>query len=165
MDRRLFLVPIAVAFSMAITGCGYPAGHYPVYGQVVYKGEPASGAVVYFHQEEPSAATSATIPSGIADDDGNFQLTCDGVGAGCPPGKYAVLIEWRGTPESSAPDPKPAPVKGKARSQRKEYTVNKQMARQGVDRLKGRYFDRSQPLLHAEVLPQSNRLTAFEIGG
>jgi hypothetical protein len=165
MNNRLQLLAMAVAHSVAFAGCGNPPGHYPVYGKVLYKGEPASGAVVYFHLEGPSTATRETIPFGIADADGSFHLTCDGVGDGCPPGKYAVLVEWKGAPESPAPEPKPVPVKGKPKAQPKGFTVNRQMARQGVDRLKGHYFDISQPVLHAEVLPQSNSLPPFEVGG
>jgi hypothetical protein len=45
----------------------------------------------------------------------------------------------------------------------KEAAPNRQMARQGVDRLKGRYFDIAKPLLHAEVLPQANTIPPFEL--
>jgi hypothetical protein len=136
-----------------------------VHGQVLFKGEPASGAVVYFHQEGPSSIARETLPVGTADDDGKFHLTRDGIGDGCPPGKYVVLVEWRGKAESQVVEPKPIPVTGKTKVKLEEYTVNKQMARQGVDRLKGRYFDINKPLLHAEVLPQSNSIPPFEVGG
>jgi hypothetical protein len=170
----LFLLLRAAVCCLVFAGCGYSAGYYPVSGRVLYKGEPASGAVVYFHQEgrssanqegRPSVVATGTIPVGTADSDGNFRLACDGVGDGCPPGKYVVLVEWRGKADSQVVEPKPSPVKGKGKAKTPEYTVNKQMARQGVDRLKGRYFDISKPLIHAEVLPQSNSLPPFEIGG
>jgi hypothetical protein len=160
-----FLLPWAAFGCLALAGCGNPAGHYPVNGRVLYKGEPASGAVVYFHQEGPSATATETLPVGIADEDGNFHLSRDGIGDGCPPGKYAVLVEWKGKAEGSAAGANLVPVKGKSKAKSKEFTVNKQMARQGIDRLKGRYFDISKPMLHAEVLPQSNSLPPFEIGG
>jgi hypothetical protein len=163
--NKPFLLPRAAVCCLAFAGCGNPPGHYTVNGRVLYNGEPASGAVVYFHQEGPSATTMRTPPMGIADDDGKFHLTCDGVGDGCPPGKYAVLVEWRGKAEGPVAEPKPVPAKGKSKAKTQEFTVNKQMARQGIDRLKGRYFDISKPLLHAEVLPQSNNLPPFEIGG
>jgi hypothetical protein len=76
-----------------------------------------------------------------------------------------ALLEWRGKAEEAVAEPKPIPVKGKSKAKTKEFTVNKQMARQGIDRLKGRYFDSSKPLLHAEVLPQSNSLPPFELAG
>jgi hypothetical protein len=160
-----FLLPWAAVCCLAFAGCGNPPGHYPVYGRVVYKGEPASGAVVYFHQEGPSATATDTLPVGIADEGGNFRLSRDGIGDGCPPGKYAVLVEWKGKADSQVVEPKPTPTKRKGKAATPEYTINKQLARQGVDRLKGRYFDISKPLLHAEVLPQSNNLPTFEIGG
>jgi hypothetical protein len=37
------------------------------------------------------------------------------------------------------------------------------MARQGIDHLKGRYFDIAKPLLHAEVLPQTDTFAPFEL--
>jgi hypothetical protein len=165
MNCKVFVVLICASGALGLAGCGRPAGLCPVSGKVLYKGEPAAGAVVYFHREGQSPVPISTIPFGIADADGSFNLTCDGVGDGCPPGKYAVLVEWRGAPESVAPQPKPVPVKGKgkAKAQPNAFTVNGQMARQGVDRLKGRYFDISQPLIHADVLAQSNSLAPFEL--
>jgi hypothetical protein len=151
-----------------------PGGLLPRVWPRGLKGEPASGAVVYFHQESlstvvpdgrPPTIASGSIPVGIADNDGNFSLTCEGAGDGCPPGKYVVLVEWRGKPDSQVADTTPIRAKGKGKAKTPEYKVNKQMARQGVDRLKGRYFDISKPLLRAEVLPQSNSLPPFEIGG
>jgi hypothetical protein len=41
--------------------------------------------------------------------------------------------------------------------------VNSRSTRNNVDRLKGRYFDISKPLIHADVLPQSNSLAPFEL--
>jgi hypothetical protein len=163
MNLKVFVLLIAATCVIGVAGCGRPAGLYPVSGKVLYKGEPAAGAVVYFHREGPSPVPTSTIPFGIADADGSFNLTCDGVGDGCPPGKYAVLVEWKGAPESLVPEPKPVPVKGKAKARPKAFTVNRQMARQGVDRLKGRYFDISKPLIHADVLAQSNSLAPFEL--
>jgi hypothetical protein len=47
----------------------------------------------------------------------------------------------------------------------KTKLVKRSRVRSGPDRLSGRYFDINKPLLHAEVLPQSNTLPAFEVGG
>ena len=159
MIRRCLLILLGVSLSVGAAGCGNRPGHYPVYGKVLYKGNPAAGAVVYFHREGPSAVASSTIPFGIVEDDGSFYLTSDGVGDGCPPGKYAVLVEWKGKGETQAEPPKPSRVKGKS----KAAQVNRRTARNGVDRLKGRYFDISKPLIHADVLPQSNSLPPFEL--
>jgi hypothetical protein len=95
-----FLLSWAAVCCLVFAGCGNPAGHYPVNGQVLYKGEPAPGAVVYFHQEGPSATATDTLPVGIADEGGNFRLSRDGIGDGCLPGKYAVLVEWKGKADS-----------------------------------------------------------------
>jgi hypothetical protein len=149
MIKRWLVVLAAVAGS----GCGNPAGHFPVSGKVLYKGQPASGAVVYFHPEGPRAGSPQAIPSGFVDDDGSFYLTVDNVGNGCPPGKYTVLVEWR----DSSGDGVTTVKRGKA-------TVRKRSKiRSGPDRLKGRYLDVKTPLLHAEVLAQSNTLPPFQL--
>ena len=84
MNKR-WLVTIAVAaFSHALVGCGNPPGFYSVSGKVLHHGEPAAGAVVYFHKESPPASALQAIPFGIVADDGSFYLTCDNLGNGCP---------------------------------------------------------------------------------
>ncbi len=159
MSRCWFMVLAVAAGTVVAPGCGNAPGFYPVSGKVLYKGEPASGAVVYFHRADAPGNARQAIPFGIADENGGFYLSCDGLGGGCPPGQYAVLIEWRGKPAPAAEQPKPAPADGKT----KQLATNRQMARQGVDRLSGRYFDIAKPLLRAEVLPQTNTLPPFEL--
>jgi hypothetical protein len=156
MINRWILIAAAAASPLAQAGCGNPPGLYPVYGKVFHKGEPAAGAVVYFHHEGPASSASPAIPFGIVEDDGSFNLTCDNQGNGCPPGKYAVLVEWRdGTGDGVVP----------VKTTGKTKLVKRSRVRSGPDRLKGRYFDITKPLLHAEVLPQSNPLPPFELGG
>jgi hypothetical protein len=156
MIKRWLLMLAAVIGSLVQVGCGNPPGLYPVYGKVLHKGEPAAGAVVYFHHEGPGASAAAAIPFGIVEDDGSFNLTCDNQGNGCPPGKYAVLVEWRdGTGDGVIPVKTTGKIK----------LVKRSRVRSGPDRLKGRYFDITKPLLHVEVLPQSNPLPPFELGG
>jgi hypothetical protein len=159
MFRSCFKGIAAATVSVALSGCGTPPGYFAVSGKVLYKGEPASGAVVYFHRADGIANSQPAIPCGIADDDGSFYLTCDGVGNGCPAGQYAVLVEWKGKPETPIPQPKPTRVKGKA----KAVTPKGRMAREGSDRLKGHYFDLTKPRLRAEVLAQNNTLPPFEL--
>lgn len=154
MIKRTFVALAAVAASVPSSGCGNPAGFFPVSGKVLYKGEPASGAVVYFHREGGPAAPRQAIPYGVVDDGGNFDLACDGVGYGCPPGKYAVLVEWRDLSGDGV-----VPVKSRG----KINLVKRSRVRSGADRLKGRYFDISKPLLHADVKPGSNQSPAFEL--
>ena len=107
----------------------------------------------------PQPARVSTIPFGIVEEDGSFYLASDGQGDGCPPGKYAVLVEWRSKSEVPVAQPKQSRVKGKP----KVTLVNSRSTRNSVDRLKGRYFDISKPLIHADVLPQSNSLAPFEL--
>ena len=156
MIKRWFIILAAAASPIAPLGCGNPPGLYPVYGKVLHKGEPAVGAVVYFHHEGPSAPSSPAIPFGIVEDDGSFSLTCDNQGNGCPPGKYAVLVEWR---DGAGGGVVPVKTTGKTKP------AKRSRVRTGPDRLGGRYFDISKPLLHAEVSPQSNTLPPFELGG
>jgi hypothetical protein len=159
MIKRLYVALGALAGAATLSGCGNPAGYFPVSGKVVYKGEPASGAVVYFHRANEPPGSQQAIPFSIVGDDGSFHLACDGVGDGCPPGRYDVLVEWRGKPASDAPPPKATVAKGKT----KQATPSRLMARQGVDRLKGRYFDIAKPILHAEVEARPNILPPFEL--
>ena len=159
MNRNVCLSLIAVSGALGLAGCGHEAGLSPVTGKVLYKGEPAAGAVVYFHREGPPPAPFSTIPFGIVEEDGSFYLASDGHGDGCPPGKYAVLIEWRSKTETPDAQPTSSRVKGKPKVTR----VNSRSTRNNVDRLKGRYFDISKPLIHADVLSQSNSLAPFEL--
>jgi hypothetical protein len=156
MIRRWFVILAGMSVSVGAPGCGNPPGYYPVDGKVYYKGEPAAGAVVYFHQEGPGAPSPQKVPFGIVEDDGRFYLTSDGVGNGCPPGKYAVLVEWR---DGAGNGMVPVKTAGKA------SLVKRSRVRSARDRLDGRYLDISKPLIHAEVLPQSNSLAPFELGG
>ena len=156
MSKRWLSMAAALALPLVQAGCGNPPGLYPVSGRVLCKGEPAAGAVVYFHHEGPSAPSSPAIPFGIVEDDGRFSVTCDDQGSGCPPGKYAVLVEWR---DGAGDGVVPVKTTGKTK------LVKRSRVRSGPDRLGGRYFDIGKPLLHVEVLPQSNTLAPFELGG
>jgi hypothetical protein len=51
----------------------------------------------------------------------------------------------------------------RADEESKVVQVNRRSTRNGVDRLTGRYLDISKPLIHADVLPQSNPLNPFEL--
>jgi hypothetical protein len=154
MNTRATTAATTACFLLGLTGCGNPPGLYPVSGKVLWKGEPASGAIVYFHQEGPNPGGAQAVPSGLVEDDGSFYLAVDNLGSGCPPGKYAVLVEWR----DQSGDGVVTIGKGKS-SLRKRSKV-----RSGPDRLKGRYLDIKKPLLHAEVLAQSNPLPPFQLG-
>ena len=85
MIKQCFVALAAVTVSVPMSGCGNPAGFFPVSGKVLYKGEPAAGAVVYFHREGGPAAPKQAIPYGVVDDGGSFDLACDGLGYGARP--------------------------------------------------------------------------------
>ncbi len=154
MIKQCTMTMAVVMLSVSSSGCGSPAGYYPVSGKVLYKGEPASGAVVYFHREGGPAAPGQPVPSSIVNGGGYFDLACDGVGYGCPPGNYAVLVEWKDMAGDGV-----VPVKTKS----KTNLVKRSRVRSGPDKLKGRYFNLGKPLLHAEVKPGSNRSLDFDL--
>ncbi len=156
MVRRLILV-VGAGWSLAlVAGCGNSAGLVPVSGKVLYKGEPASGAVVYFHAEKGSAPSSEAlpVPSGTVEEDGTFSLSSDNLGNGAKPGNYAVLIEWR---DQKGDGVSPVKTNGKTN------LVKRSRVRSGPDRLGGRYFRIENPLLHAEVKSAWNQLEPFDL--
>ena len=145
----------AASLSAALCGCGEGNGLYPVYGKVVCKGEPASGAIVSFFRASPGG-TGDEIPRAEVRPDGTFRVETGDRGRGAPPGDYSVLIEWR---------------QGPLRTHRLDTarSIGKKAAREGKsilladDRLKGRYFDPARPRLKAEIKAQTNNLPAFEV--
>jgi hypothetical protein len=151
MKKSMSLVVVS---ALAAGGCGNPAGLVPVSGKLLYRGEPAAGAVVYFHRQPEPGAVSTPIPNGIVEDDGTFSLATDGLGRGARPGNYSVLVEWR---EEKGGGIAPVKSRGKAK------LVKRSRMRSGPDRLKGRYLDLTKPLLHAEVAVSSTSLPAFEL--
>ena len=155
--RRRWLSAMAGG-ALALAGCGDSGGLAPVYGKVLYRGEPAKGATVYFHREGGAAPRGAPIPTGVVAEDGDFALSCDGVGSGAPPGRYVVLIEWNGGP--APPPPKRAKAK-RARAIAPPRTAL--VYRPGNDRLRGRYLNIDRPVLHAEVRPGTNTIPPFEL--
>jgi hypothetical protein len=72
----------------------------PVRGRVFYEGQPAKGAVVFFHPrgEGGSCETGPGVvrPMGKVGPDGWFELTTDSRGKGAPPGRYVVTVVWEG---------------------------------------------------------------------
>jgi len=154
MLKRSVLMMAGAMVAAALAGCGNSAGRFPVSGKVVYRGEPAAGAVVYFHRQMEPGSPSESIPYGIVEDDGSFQLASDDIGNGARPGSYLVLVEWR---DGSGDRVDVKTRKGKPKQ------VKRVRLRGGTDRLKGRYFDISKPLLRADVKAESNQLAPFEL--
>jgi len=154
MIKKLVLTFAAAGFGIATAGWGNPAGLVPVSGKVLYHGEPAAGAVVYFHRDLKAGEAQQPIPSGVVEDDGSFSLNSDNLGHGALPGTYSVLVEWRdGSGDGTVP----------VKTRSKVKLVKRSRVRSGPDRVKGRYFEISKPLLYAEVKPGSNQLPPFEL--
>jgi hypothetical protein len=146
MRQRLFFTLTAIALAGSCPACGHADGHYPVYGKVLYKGEPAEGATVYFHRKGPADPLHDAVPTAVVQKDGTYRLTSARGTAGAPPGAYDVLIEWRDL--------------GQARKKGQKGNRSDQPP---PDRLRGRYFNRTRPVLQAEVRPQTNYLDPFEL--
>lgn len=151
MKKSMWLV---LASAIGAGGCGSPAGLVPVSGKVLYRGEPAAGAVVYFHRQAEPGSPGGAIPFGIVEDDGTFSLSTEGLGNGARPGQYTVLVEWR---DEKGDGYVPVKTRGNAR------LVKRSRVRSGPDRLKGRYLDISKPLLHTEVAAGTRQLPPFEL--
>jgi hypothetical protein len=94
---------LAMAFALPFPGCGgSPAPSRPQYavrGKVLYRGQPATQAIVVLHpmnQAEPPRFP----PRGVAGKDGAFVIGSRLVSDGAPEGEYAVTIIW---PEEQGP--------------------------------------------------------------
>ncbi len=152
MKKRL--IAAATIGLGVISGCGNPAGLVPVSGKVLYRGEPATGAVVYFHRQSGPGEPARPIPYGVVEPDGSFSLTSEDVGRGAVPGSYSVLVEWR---DRSGDGVSPVTTRGR------RGLVKRSRVRSGPDRLEGRYFDVDRPRIHARIEAASSQLPPFEL--
>jgi hypothetical protein len=132
---------VATVGVLTCAGCGNDTGLYPVSGKVLYKGQPAAGATVYFRHKGATESLHEQTPQGVVAEDGTFTLAGP-AGHGALPGEYVVLVEW-----------KDGAGKRKGRSP----------ALNAPDRLKHRYLDPAKPLLQAEVKATTNQLPPFEL--
>jgi hypothetical protein len=140
MRSLLILTVVMGASVMAVAGCG-SGGRYPVYGKVLYNGEPAVGANVTFVRTGAVAGSDIQAAQGTVQEDGTFVIA-GSAGAGAIPGDYTVLVEWK---EGAGK------VKGRS------------PALSAPDRLKNRYMNPNKPLLTATVEAKSNHLPTFEL--
>jgi len=165
MSTRLLLVSAAVFLTTISASCSRSGpALYPVHGTVTYKGQPAEGAIVYFHQQggSPGSAQSL-IPTGFVDSTGKFSLDSGDLGSGAPAGKYAVLVQW---PDDSVSLAKAAEASAKtsaAKAAEKAKSRRMKLDHIPSDRLKGRYAAADRPLLTAEVKPETNNLPSFDL--
>jgi hypothetical protein len=146
MRRRLLFTLTAVALAVNCSACGNADGRYSVVGKVLYKGEPAEGATVYFHRKGPADPLHDAVPTAVVQKDGTFRLVSARGAEGAPPGAYDVLIEWRDLGQT-----------------RKKGQKGSRSDQPPPDRLRGRYFNRTRPVLQAQVQPQANYLDPFEL--
>lgn len=126
---------------IASVGCGGSSNLAQVSGEVTVDGQPASGAVVLFHPDDPLQPTA----SGIADESGKFTLL-SGPNSGIAPGKYTVTLTW--------PDPSHEPSK-------KELMMG--TAEKGPDLLNNKYASKDRTILSAEITPSTDTLPPFEL--
>ncbi len=168
MIRSRVAVIVLPALALMLSSCGGTAeGLASATGKVVCDGQPAAGAILYFHRQpgEPAPPPSAAgvIPSAVVSDDGSFVVESASLGRGAAPGKYNVLVQWPEPDESVA-----AGAGSKTKTTRvrgKQIVVAKHDKLDPVpsDRLKGRYSDSSKPQLKAEIKPGSTDLGTLEI--
>jgi hypothetical protein len=129
------------AWMIACFGCGNSSGNYPVTGRVLYDGEPAVGATVTFIRQGAADRMQEHAPQGVVGEDGTFSLASP-LGAGAPPGQYAVLVEWK---------------VGAGKIMGRSPGLN------APDRLNRRYLDPARPLLTATVEANNNSLPPFQL--
>jgi hypothetical protein len=163
MMRSRVAVVVVPALALVLPSCGGTAeGLAPVTGKVVCDGQPAAGAILFFHRQtgEPAPPPSAAgvIPSATVRDDGSFTVESAALGRGAAPGKYDVLIQWPDERQVGETN-----VGGKTKTARvggKNVVVAKRdkLGAVASDRLKGRYSDPSKPQLKAEIKPGPNQL-------
>ncbi len=76
---------------------------YPVTGQILFEGRPASNATVILHRTEVAPPTetesdeevASLNPRGTCDRAGNFQLHTYAAGDGAPAGDFIVTVSWQ----------------------------------------------------------------------
>lgn len=140
----------AALLAVACSGCGSDGRlpTYPVEGQVIINGQPASGCTVTLVPSDPQLARQM-MPGGTTDSSGNFQLTTYETGDGAPAGQYGVTLQWEATDwpgkeAESRMDPAP-PI--------------------GPDRLMGRFSSVAKSGIEVTVEEAPNRLTPFRLDG
>lgn len=109
---------------------------YPTQGVVRFEGQPAAGALVVFHPENPSPEMQKIRPAGNVESDGTYHLSTYGPRDGAPAGEYRVTVIWAGPGDGERPGP---------------------------DRMGGRYANPAAALLKAAVREGDNRIEPFEL--
>jgi hypothetical protein len=99
MTHRVLMTAAVAALAWSCVSCtGTAEGLSSVSGKVLCNGQPAAGAVLFFHRETGGDAAPVNaaniIPTAVAGDDGRFTVDSQPLGYGAAPGKYKVLIQW-----------------------------------------------------------------------
>jgi hypothetical protein len=146
---RLFLAFLLPA-ALLCTSCGSD-DLQEVHGKVLYKGQPARGAVVVFHPK-PDKGVDTIRPTAIAQEDGSFTLTDHTGKEGAAAGTYVVTIVW---PEEKKPE------EGQPKKRVRWDTASELST--PPDRLRGRYASPAKSNIVVEVKPGVNQLEPFDL--
>ncbi len=168
MAHRIFAAAAVGVLGVLCASCGGTVqGLASAGGKVLCNGEPAAGAVLVFHRlsggEAPPAEAATVIPSAVVGSDGSYTVESQPLGYGIAPGKYAVLVEWSQESDPAAGTSKTSKT---AAGRGKTVTVTKRAKFDPVpvDRLKGRYMDKSKPAFEREIKAGgSNDLGTIEL--
>jgi hypothetical protein len=136
---RFVTTLLALFTTMLLASCSQQShvAVYPVRGMVLYKGNPATGALLVLHPLE-NVETGGPLPQATVTEDGSFRLSTYVQYDGAPPGKYAVTILWPS-----------------------EIVQGEDGTPAGPDRLKGHYSDPKKTPLQVEIRAQPNELEPF----
>lgn len=99
--RHAFAMMVLGCLIVSLVGCSSDPTMYSVEGKLLYKNEPAKGAMVVFHLVGDKSLNSPK-PTGTVNDDGTFKLET-GPKQGAPAGEYAVVVYWEQKTASAKP--------------------------------------------------------------
>jgi hypothetical protein len=101
----------AAILGLGVAGCG--ESRKPVVavrGQVLFRGQPANGALVVFNpvgEKDPKAVR----PQGLVGSDGTFEMSTYGEKDGAPAGEYAVTFVWLSENSGTKKEFSPLPLR------------------------------------------------------
>lgn len=106
-----YLSFLTAAGVLTTTGCSTDEDRvatFPVSGQVLHNGTPATGAkVILIVSSESLRGKRIPTPQGTVDETGNFQIGCYSENDGAPAGEYGIAIVWRDDSVNTSRDEKP----------------------------------------------------------
>jgi hypothetical protein len=87
-------MPTGAVLALVLVGCGDARKPvFPVRGKMLFRGNPAVGALVVFNpvgESDPKAVK----PQGLVESDGSFEVSTYGEKDGATPGEYIVTFVW-----------------------------------------------------------------------